>query len=360
MSRVSSLAQRLAESGADVFLAWSINNLGYLHGFYENAHERLMTLAVHKSGRSALIAPALSEAQARRAGIQDVLPWTDNDDPLPLVSNLLGEWQADAGMVLLDNDMPAHMVLRIQRALPHARFSLGQDVMAQLRSVKDEDELSLMRHAGSIVDEVYRLALEWIQPGMTELQVEHWLREQIRQRGATPTFCTVAFGAGSAEPHHINTDAKLEHGTLVLIDFGCDYKRYQSDITRCFHCGPAPERAKEIYGIVYRAHQAARQAIRPGVEAQELDRIARKIISDAGHGPAFCHRLGHGVGMDVHEDPNIVEGNAHRLVSGNCFSIEPGIYYPGELGIRIENLVAVTGHGHESLNEEPCCDLQEV
>jgi Xaa-Pro dipeptidase len=187
--------------------------------------------------------------------------------------------------------------------------------------------------------------------------VEEALTAEMRRQGGKPAFCIVAAGANGAEPHHLSDDSELKDGDVVVMDFGCTVGGYYSDITRMAAVGRASEKAQEIYGIVLAAHRAGREAIRPGVTAESVDRAARRVIEEAGYGPYFMHRLGHGLGSRGHEEPNLVEGNKHLLEPGNCFSVEPGIYLPGEFGVRIENIVTVTEDGHESFNEEPPDEL---
>jgi Xaa-Pro aminopeptidase len=152
----------------------------------------------------------------------------------------------------------------------------------------------------------------------------------------------------------------IQHGDLLLLDFGCEVEGYQSDITRVCAIGAASDRGRELYDLVHRAHLAGRAAVRPGVTGAEVDAACRKVIEDAGHGAAFFHRTGHGIGMNGHEAPNITMDNHERLEVGNCFSIEPGVYYAGDIGIRIETIVAVTADGHENLNEEANPELVVV
>ncbi len=334
--------------------------MGYLHGFFEGSHERFMSLAVSKTGDLTLICPALSASQAKRAGIEDIRPWDDSQNPIDLVTQLARQWNFESGTVALDMDMPAHLVLRLQVSLPNAKFVIGQSALSELRRKKVEAEIEKMRKAGQIVDDSLPAAYAAIRPGTTELEIQEILNKEIRDRGGSPTFCVVAVGFGSAEPHHITDSTQMKSGDIVLMDFGCDFERYQSDITRVVCCGKATDEMKQIYGLVHQSHVAARKAIQPGVSSESIDRAARSVIESAGYGKNFFHRVGHGIGMEVHEEPYMVEGNKHLLEVGNCFSIEPGIYFEGKWGIRIENIVAVSKNGHESLNAEPSPNLIEI
>jgi Xaa-Pro aminopeptidase len=257
-------------------------------------------------------------------------------------------------------DMPAHLVLGIQLALPRAKLVIGEPAVSELRRCKEAGEIDAMKRAGDIADRAFEAVMAKIQPGVTELQIHRALEIEMERLGGRPTFCTVAFGPGSAEPHHLSDSTELKDGEIVLMDFGCDVDHYQSDITRVVCCGRATDEMKQVYDIVHRSHQAARAAISVGVQCQEIDRVGRKVINDAGYGEYFFHRIGHGIGMQVHETPYMVEGNSEPLREGECFSIEPGIYMAGKWGIRIENIVSATQSGHISMNKEPSPHLVEI
>jgi Xaa-Pro dipeptidase len=360
VSRSGRLAQGVEQSGADAFFAWHPVSMGYLHGFRENAHERFMSLAIRASGEIVLIAPALSATQASRAGIRDVRSWGDGEDPMLLFAQLAQEWNLRSGILLVDDEMPSHMLLRMQETLPAALFKAGQEVLSNLMRVKDEAELAHMGTAAAIADGALKAGLAAIHPGATERQVQKALQDDMNRNGGRPTFCIIAAGANGAEPHHETDDTVIQEGDVVVMDYGCEVNGYNSDITRVACCGVASEEAKKVYATVYAAQEAGRGAIRAGVAAQDVDRAARKVIAQAGYGDFFVHRTGHGIGLRGHEDPYIVEGNDEPLRAGECFSVEPGIYLPGRFGVRIENIVTPTQSGHESFNEEPASELIEV
>jgi Xaa-Pro aminopeptidase len=358
--RLNLLGESLTTSGASVFLAQSTIAMGYLHAFWESSHERFMALAVNPAGHAVLICPALSEAQAKRAGITDIRTWKDGEDPYALVKQLSDEWDLKSGVIEIDDDMPARMVLGLQAALPFALFRSGGDTLSQIMRKKDVSEINELMAAGKIADETYDELLHFVSPGCSELEVERFIHEQMSKRGGSPTFCIIGAGSGGAEPHHINGSTKLQPGDVTVMDFGCSVNGYQSDITRTVCVGQASDEAKHVYDVVYRAHMAARAAIRPGVTSQEVDAAGRAVIEAAGYGPKFFHRIGHGIGLNGHEEPYIAPGNQTVLVEGDCFSIEPGIYLEGKFGVRIENIVTVTADGHESLNMDPPASLPEI
>ena len=358
--RVSRLAQELRSNGFDAYFCWSPVSMTYLFGFGEGAGERFLTLAVRSDGSVRAICPALSATQVRRSGIADVRPWKDGEDPLAHFCDLIDDWGLRNARLAVDDELPAHMLLAIQKALPSASFMHGSALLSTLMRIKDSHELDLMRQAAKIADDSLAAGLAALKEGATELDVEEALTSEMRRRGGKPAFCIVAAGANGAEPHHLSDETVLKRGDVVVLDFGCTVGGYYSDITRMAAVGEASDEAKATYRLVREAHMAGRNAIRPGVAAEQIDAAARKVIDAAGHGELFMHRLGHGIGMKGHEDPNMVAGNKHALEVGNCFSIEPGIYFPGRFGVRIENIVTVTENGHESFNAEPSEELTIV
>jgi len=360
-TRIEKLSALLAEEGLDAFFATSPITMGYLRGYHESGHERFLTLAISPRGHVRLICPALSESQARRVGIDDVVTWRDGENPLAHLERLASDWNLKSGILAVDDEMPAQMLLKMQATLPAALFKPGQPVVSRLMRNKDADELALLRKAGKIADDAFDAVLPRIRPGMTERELDQQLQDEMRRFGGRPAFCIIAAGAASAEPHHLSDDTVIESSHVVVMDFGCSVEGgYMSDITRTVCVGKATDEAKKVYDIVYRSQASGRAAIKSGVAPQEVDRAARKVIEDAGYGEFFVHRTGHGIGMRGHEEPFIIEGNEEPLEPGQSFSVEPGIYLPGRFGVRIENIVAATQDGHESMNREPSPTLIEV
>ncbi len=355
--RTAALAAALEGASVDAFLAWSPVTMGYLHGLHENAHERFLTLAVSKTGEVRLIAPSLTESQARRVGIEDVRPWKDGEDPLVHVRELAKDWNLDSAIVAVDDEMPAKMLIEMGDVLPRTNFRPGGALVSGLMRRKSEEELDKLRRAGRIADEAWNAVLPTLKAGQTEREVTRRLFAEMEARGGTPTFGIVAAGPNGAEPHHLSDDTPLREGDVVILDFGCSLEGYQSDITRTIAIGHAPDEAPQVYGVVLAAHHAGRAAVRAGAAAGSVDAAARRVVEEAGYGEAFFHRLGHGIGQRGHEEPYIVGGSEVALVPGDCFSVEPGVYLAGRFGVRIENIVTATENGHESLNVEPAHTL---
>lgn len=247
--RTDALARVLDAENVDAFFACTPISMGYLHGFFEDAHERFLVLAVHRSGAVRAILPSLSETQAKRAGILDTRPWSDGDDPSPLIAELAADWSIKSAVI--DDMAPAKTLLMTQSAAPLVSISAGQPLLAEIMRRKDASELDLLRKSAAIADDVFEALKAYIRPGLTELQVERFIREAFVERGGSPTFCIVGAGAGGAEPHHLNGDTVLSKGDVVILDFGCAYERYQSDITRTVCLGPATDRQREVLSLIH-------------------------------------------------------------------------------------------------------------
>ncbi len=351
--RIRRFADALSSKGVDAFFAHHPVTMTYLSGVGEDAHERFLTIAYAMTGEVAVICPSLSEAQIRRAGLKDVRTWKDGEDPIALLTDLADAWALGSGKIAVDDTLPAHMLLQIQAALPDAKFEVGSPYISSLMRNKSVHELELLRKAGKIADDSFQAILPKIRPGMTEKALERIINEAMADRGGTPTFCIVGAGANGAEPHHLSDETHIMEGDVIILDFGCSVEGYQSDITRTVALGEPEKEAKVVYEAVYAGHMQSRKAIAAGVACSAVDAAARKAIEDAGYGERFVHRTGHGIGMNGHEAPYISADNHELLESGNCFSIEPGVYLTGRFGVRIENIVVCTGDGHESLNAEP-------
>lgn len=351
--RLSQLAQILTSEGFDAYLACTPISMGYLAGLFEDGHERLLLMAIHSSGKMRLICPALTANQARRMGIEDIRPWADGEDSSVHLSKLAEDWNLKAGRIAVDNEMRADVLLTLQDTWPAALFKAGDNILSQLTRRKDGLEIELMQRAANIADEAYRQVKPKIRAGQTEMEVGRMLTDAMVELGGKPTFAIVAAGPNGAEPHHLNDETVLKDGDVVILDFGCDLGGYQSDITRVVAIGSATDKAKEVYQVVHHAHMAGRATAQQGVTAGSVDAATRKVIEDAGYGEYFIHRTGHGIGMKGHESPNITPGSDFVLEAGNCFSIEPGIYLPGEFGVRIENIAMAREDDCYSFNEEP-------
>jgi Xaa-Pro aminopeptidase len=351
--------ERLTEAGADAAVLFPSTNLFYASGFREEPGERHLFLFIPQEGDPAFVAPEMYDEQIRDASwVEDIRLWADGEDPTELVADFATEMDFGGGHLLVDDTMWALFTQDLRETLPDATFGLASEVFEALRMRKDDTELAALRRSGDLADEVSieirQLGEEAI--GMTETE----LADEIERRLADAGGESVAFGtiAGSgpngAKPHHRHEDREIGRGDPVVLDFGAYVDEYPGDQTRTVvFAGDPPEGYEEVHEVVREAQQAAVEAVEPGVSAEEIDRAAREVIEDAGYGDEFVHRTGHGVGLDVHESPYIVDGNETALEQGMVFSIEPGVYLEGEFGVRIEDLVVVTEEGCERLNDSP-------
>ena len=358
--RIEKLASNMRVEGVRAFVLSSPVNMGYLHGFTEGGGERFLTLSVRDDGAVRMVCPALSENQARRCGIRDVRTWRDGEDPMALFRQLAADWELAGATVAVDDEMPAQYLLPIQEALPTARYQKGFPLIASMMRCKDAEEIEHLATAARYADEAFDETLPKIKPGQTEWDVAMMLVQAMQNRGGLVGFCIVATGANGAEPHHYTDRTLIRKDDVLIMDFGCTVKGYYSDITRTVCVGKASDEARRVYAVVHEAHMAARRAANEGTPCQDVDSAARRVIEDAGFGEYFVHRTGHGLGMRIHEEPYIVKGNTDRLAEGNVFSDEPGIYLPGRFGVRIENILHVSGGSAASFNAEPSAALIEL
>lgn len=351
-SRVALLAEAMSQANIDVSLLSSAHMMGYAHGFFEDSHERLMVLAIRADGEHCLICPALSEEQAQRQGIQNIRSWRDGESGLALFAALADEWEMRTSVVAVDNEMRADILLQIQSAVPSAMFHPSDALFSPILARKDTTEIQKLEAAGAIVDDIFNSILPDLKPGRTEAEIAGQIQRMVLDRGAGLNFCIVATGPASAEPHHLSDQAVVKQGDLLLMDFGCELDHYQADITRVVSMGPASAKVREVYSIVREAVYAAVDAVKPGTTGAAVDNAARSVIEHAGYGEYFTHRTGHGIGIRGHESPNMSPDNLVPLEVGNVFSIEPGIYLPGQFGIRLENIYACGDTGAHPINKK--------
>lgn len=326
-------------------------DLAYLTGHAPPPLERLTMLVLTMGADPLLIVPTLERLLAEAApgapGLR-MHDWRDGaDDPYQLVAGLLRP-----GRYAISDQTWAFHLLALERATPDHRFVATGTTLPLLRAVKDTDEIERLRAAGGAADAVFVDVVALRFEGRTERDVARDLARLLREHGHQRVeFTVVGSGPNAASSHHEAGERRIGSGDAVVMDFGGVMDGYYSDITRTVFVGDPSEELREVYGIVQAAQQAAFDAVRPGVAAQDVDRAARTVIAAAGYGEAFVHRTGHGIGLELHEPPYIVEGNETPLVPGMTFSDEPGIYLEGRFGVRIEDQVVVTSEGAERLNE---------
>jgi Xaa-Pro aminopeptidase len=337
--------------GLDGVLVSPGPDLTWLTGYRPPAAtERITLLALTPDRPPTLIVPALERADATAATgspALTVVDWRDGEDPYELAADLL---RRDGLYGVSDSTWALHL-LGLQRVRPGTAYRALTDALPMLRAVKDEAELTRLAAAGAAADAAYQEILSVPFAGRREREVAADLATLLTRFGHERVdFTIVGSGPNGADPHHEAGDRVIAEGDAVVLDFGGLMDGYGSDTTRTVAVGEPSAPLREVHEIVRRAQQAAFEAVRPGVTCEEIDRVARAVIADAGYGDRFIHRTGHGIGVTTHEPPYLVAGENRQLVPGMCFSIEPGIYLPGRFGVRIEDIVTVTADGGQRFN----------
>ncbi|MFG1625913.1 M24 family metallopeptidase [Kribbella sp. NPDC049227] len=346
---------REAAAGTGLLIAPG-SDLRYLLGQPGGSFERLTTLVIPADGAPALVVPKLEAPgydglPLGELGVE-VVTWVDGDDAYGLAADRL----RGSDRVAVSDFTPALHVLALRDALPKAEQTLAGPIVRELRMRKDAAEVEALRKAGAAIDRVHARVGEWLRPGRTEAEVGADIADAIVEEGhVVADFVIVASGPNGASPHHALSDRVIEAGDVVVVDIGGPVAEgYNSDSTRTYAVGtPRDADVAATYAVLRDAQQAAVDAVRPGVSAESIDVAAREVIASAGFGDFFIHRTGHGIGLDVHEEPYIVGGNGLLLEPGMAFSVEPGIYQPGRWGARIEDIVVVTEDGVEPMNQRP-------
>jgi Xaa-Pro aminopeptidase len=364
------MAAARSEAAADRYDAILVGvgaDMRYLAGYPAMALERLTMLVIPAEGRPSLVVPRLEATPARlcppaAAGDLPVITWEEADDPHALVAGMVsgGGSGPASRRILVSDDLPARHLLRLQERLPGVRFELGSPVLGRLRIVKDADEIALLTEAAHAADRVVAQIAAGRLVGRTEADVAREVRERLIAEGHDEAhFAIVGSGPNSASPHHDASERVIAAGEPIVLDIGGTIDGYGSDITRTLWVtggdpanGP-DERFRHLFGVLLGAQRAATAAVRPGVAPEAVDAAARRPIEAAGHGDAFFHRTGHGIGLEGHEDPYIIAGNTDPLREGMAFSVEPGIYLVGEYGARIEDIVVCGPSGPIVLDEAP-------
>jgi Xaa-Pro aminopeptidase len=328
-------------------------DLRYLIGYSHRQSERLALFLLPATGPPRFILPSFEEPVLQPyADFFKLIGWEEQENPVERVRVEVG---GGAGKTIAcGDDLHAVMVLDLQAAMPEAKFLPGRQVLSQLRMVKDLQEQSALQTASRITDLALSALLEEQFTDWSELEIRSFLHRELLRNGCESVGTgIVASGPNSASPHHRTGGRIVQPGDALVIDFGGAFEGYRSDMTRTFFIGEPPEEFINVYEIVREAQTQAVRAVGPGVMAETIDQVARGYITSQGYGPNFLHRTGHGIGLDGHEHPYIVEGNKTVLQSGMTFSVEPGIYLPGKFGVRLEDILQVTDDGAESLNKFP-------
>jgi Xaa-Pro aminopeptidase len=352
--RMERAAEQAGAKGLTGVLVTPGPDLLYFTGYEPIAiTERITMLALQASREPAMIVPVLERPDAEAspgAAALSVADWSDGADPYAATAKLLDP----SGTYAISDSAWAMHVLGLQEALPESRYVSMTSALPMLRAVKDADELERLAAAGAAADASFEQIRQVRFAGRRESEIAGELAGFLREHGHSEIeFTVVGSGPNGANPHHEFGERVIEEGDMVVLDFGGIKDGYASDTTRTIHVDEPTDEEREVHEIVRQAQQAGFDAVRPGVECQEIDRAARRVIADAGYGEQFIHRTGHGIGLTTHEPPYMIEGDQNRLEPGMCFSIEPGIYLSGRFGVRIEDIVTVTEDGGLRFNNTP-------
>jgi Xaa-Pro aminopeptidase len=354
-SRLERARAVMATAGIDVLLVSPGTDLRYLTGYDALPLERLTCLVLPQADEPFLVVPRLELPAAQAALAEggptlELVAYDETDDPYALIARRLPPTVRVAGV---DDHMWAAKVLAFRAAMSTVEQTLAGRVLRELRMRKGPEEVAALRRAAAAIDEVHAQMGQWLRPGRTERAVAADIRDAIVAAGhATAEFAIVAAGPNAASPHHEPSDRVIQPGDVVVVDIGGRMPDgYCSDSTRTYVIGEPPADVAAYYEVLRAAQEAQVAAVRPGLTASALDAVGRDMIAAAGYGEYFVHRTGHGIGLDVHEEPYIVAGSELALEPGMAFSVEPGIYLPGRHGARIEDIVVCTVDGAERLNE---------
>jgi Xaa-Pro aminopeptidase len=352
--RLARAAAEASARGIDALLVTPSADYAYLLGYRAPALERLTCLVVPAEGTPTLVLPRLEEPLARHelgdlVDMVELRSWGETDDPFSVFRDRL---RGGAMRVGVQDQMWARFVLRLRAALDPIELVVAGPTLAALRQRKSPDEVERLRAAAAAADSAMQQIIGERLSGQAEAQVSRRIRDLLLGAGHdSADFAIVASGPNAASPHHEAGERLIGAGEAIVLDIGGTRAGYCSDTTRTAFVGEPPPDFAALYEVLRRAQAAACEAVRPGIPAEAVDRAAREIVEEAGYGERFFHRTGHGIGLETHEEPYIVAGNAEPLQVGHAFSVEPGIYVEGEWGARIEDIVICTPDGGERLNQ---------
>jgi Xaa-Pro aminopeptidase len=345
--RLARLRRQMEQSRTDLVVLGPSSHLVWHAGLHPHGDERPVMLMVSKAG-AAMLMPALNADSQRPLTDVPFFTWADADGPKAALDALFASLRLPARpRVVIDETMRADFALLVLDALTYSDRQFTAMTVAALRAMKDEDEFAALKRNAVINDQVMSDAFAALTPGMTEDELAALIRDGYKSRGARTEFISVCFGENGAFPHHTSGSRQLGANDAILLDIGGRSEGYPSDMTRVGTIGTPPADFDAVWDVVNRAVEAALAAVKPGNPAKFVDQAARGVIAAAGYGDRFPHRTGHGLGIDVHEEPYMTGTSERPIEVGNVFSIEPGIYLPGRFGIRLEEIVIVREHGPE-------------
>ncbi|MEK6644037.1 MAG: Xaa-Pro peptidase family protein [Planctomycetota bacterium] len=350
---VERAAAELSKRGASALLVFRKSNILAFCGVPLEPSDRLVCGLISRDGQVAFVVPAFeaSIASGLPAG-SELVAWEEFEDPYQATARAAERLGVDTGTIILDSHTWLGAQQRLAAAMPSATLVADTDLIESIRMVKSAGELSAIRLACEDTGKIYSLIEKRLRAGISELDLRRDVIGQLEKLGVTPFGDLIQGGESASIPHQRTGTRVFREGDAVIVDFVAARGCYLGDMTRTFAVGEVSDEVRRAYGVVRDAQRAAISAIRPGVTCESIDSAARHVIEQAGLGDFFVHRLGHGIGMDVHEAPYFVQGNKTRLQPGMVLTVEPGVYVPGQFGIRIEDVIAVTAGSCDVLTKQ--------
>lgn len=355
--KINELKQWMVEEEIDLTYISDPHHIAYFSGYESDPHERVLALFIALNSEPFLFTPALETEDAENnSWAYPVHGYMDGENPWEKIAQLIKKNGLPKKIATEKEFLSIARFEALRGYFPDADLSTNAtQIVEKLQLIKTEDEVSLLLEAGNWADVALEIGFKAVTEGAVEQEIIAEIEYQLKRKGVrSMSFNTLVLaGKNAASPHGTPGAATITSGDLVLFDLGVVWKGYCSDVTRTVAYQEPTSFQKEIYGIVLEAQLAATAAVKPGITAGELDQIARSVIDKAGYGDYFNHRLGHGIGTTVHEFPSLITGNDLVIEKGMCFSMEPGIYIPGKVGVRIEDCVHVTDNGCEAFTKTP-------
>jgi Xaa-Pro dipeptidase len=352
-TKIKKLSKSLKSLGLDAMIIGPSSDLEYLTGLNLHPDERFKALFVLADDSYFCIMPELyyEEAREKLGSDADIYVWSDSEGFIPAINRAIREYGIGDMPIGVNDGVRAVDILNI-KADTGIDFINSSNILERIRLIKTSEEQAFLKKAAEIADLVMGKTIDFIEPGMLERDINKKIEELFLEKGCELAFHSiVASGPNTSKPHYNKDDRKIEQKDIIILDIGCRYKGFCSDISRTVFVGQPTMEQMEIFDIVVKANENAEMMVTPGVAAETVDLAARNIIKNAGYGQYFLNRTGHGIGMAVHEGPYIKEGNKQILEAGMTFSVEPGIYIAGKYGMRVEDIVLVTENGREILNK---------
>ena len=363
MTNIQKVRDFLVDRDIDAALVTNPDNIFYLTNFRSDPHERLLGVVIFQEADPFIICPAMEVADVKSIGWDyDAIGYLDTDNAFEFLDTAINERISKFLLLAIEKEhLTVDRLEILQERFPALQYANLDEQLAHSRLIKSDEELTHLRKAAELADYAIEVGSNEIAEGKTELEIVQAVEQAVKKKGAEQmSFQTIIVsGTKTASPHGIPSTKKIEKGDFVLFDLGVVYKGYCSDITRTFAFGEPTGEQRKIYETVKQAQQAAIDVVRPGTLAKEVDLAARAVIDEAGYGELFPHRIGHGLGVSVHEFPSLTSTNEMPLEEGMVFTIEPGIYDPAVTGVRIEDDLYVTKDGVEVLTKFPK-DLQII